>query len=248
MFMDWKNFIKSYISTGKYVPENTSIRKPGTFIFFILLGYITAFSLIARVEGKTDITHPNRSENEKIQKIQGEIEKIRSENASLESEILILNYNLSQLLERQEKQEILKLSTFTGTHKKMGPGIIIKLTDSDKIVGLKDDPNIGLIHNADLLELINDLWAAKAEAISLNEQRIISKTGIRCIGSTILVNEVRIAPPFVIKAVGSPEDLEKSVKNGRLQTLELSGIKYLIEKYNRLEILANDNIILAGDF
>ncbi|MFH0702181.1 MAG: DUF881 domain-containing protein [bacterium] len=148
----------------------------------------------------------------------------------------------------KKKQEILKLSKLTGTHKKIGQGIILKLFDSNKSLKLNENPNLGIIHDIDLLELINDLWKAKAEAISLNNQRIIFSTEIECVGPTILINKTRISSPFVIKAVGDPKKLIKFVKNGYVQTLELYGIKYFLEQYEYMEIPANTAITLTGDF
>lgn len=246
--MDWKIFIKPYISPEEYTPFNADSRRLNGFIFFIMLGLIVSFSLIAKVEGSSD-THKTTSPSySKLQEIRESIDNIEMSNTMLESEILLLNHNLAQMLESKRKQEVLTLSKFTGSHKKVGAGIIIKLSDSDKPLELYENPNIGLIHNTDLLEILNNLWGAKAEAISLNNERITSRTGIRCVGPTILVNKTRITPPFIIKAIGDPESLIKTVKEGHLQTLEPAGIKYSIEKYNRLEIPADGTIILAGDF
>jgi uncharacterized protein YlxW (UPF0749 family) len=248
MFANWKIFTKPYALVEEYVPDNNCSRKWTGFIFFIILGFITSFSLITKVEGNSTINSDNIINGLKIQKIQQDIAAIEKNNAILESEVFILNYNLAQMIQNQEEKELLKLSKLTGTHKEIGSGVIIKLTDSDKPVKPSENPNIGLIHNTDLLEIINNLWTGKAIAISLNNERITAKTGIRCVGPTILVNKTRIVPPFTIKAIGNPKSLAESVKKGSLEALKLSGIIYSIEKYNKLEIPADDNIILAGDF
>lgn len=248
MYVDWKNFVKLYTPSEEYIADNSNSKILNSFIFFIILGFITALGLIARVDGKSDNDSPNKNIDLKVQKIKAEIDSIDNGNAMIESEIFILNHNIAQMFEHKEKQAILKLSKLIGTNKAIGAGIIIKLDDSDKPVGLYENPNIGLVHNTDLLKLINNLWESNAEAISLNNQRITATTGISCVGSTILVNKTRIAPPFIIKAVGNPEKMIKSIRNGYVQTLEVSGIKYSIEKYNKLEIPGDGTIILAGDF
>ena len=246
--MDWKIFIKPYIPPEEYTPFDADPKKLNGFIFFAILGFIISFSLIAKVEGSSDTHKSTNPAHLKLQSIRQSIDSIEMSNAMLESEILLLNHSLAQILESKRKQEVLTLSKFTGSHKKVGEGIIIKLSDSDQPLQLYENPNIGLIHNTDLLEVINNLWSAKAEAISLNDERITSRTGIRCIGPTILVNKTRITPPFIIKAIGNPTNLINTVQKGPLQTLELAGIKYSIEKYNRLEIPADGTIILTGDF
>jgi len=248
MYTDWKIFVKSYIPTEEYDTENTGSRKLGSFIFFILLGFITSFSLIARVESKSEISLAKNPNLLKIEKIRQKIGEIETKNAVLESEILILNHDLTQVLKEREKKEIIKLSKLTGTHKKQGKGIIITLSDSDNPVGDNESPNFGMVHNTNLLDIINYLWAGGAQAISVNDQRITARTAISCIGPTILVNKTRIAPPFVIKSAGIPERLEKSLQQGYFQVLDRYGIKYSLEKYDRLEIPADGTIILTGDF
>lgn len=88
-----------------------------------------------------------------------------------------------------------------------GKGVIITLDDNNE--GLKanpdDDPNKYIIHYESILNIISELKVAGAEAIDVNGQRIITTSEIRCVGNVILVNTTRLAPPFVIRAIGSPK-------------------------------------------
>ena len=59
---------------------------------------------------------------------------------------------------------------------------------------------------------VNELNSAGAEAVSINGQRITSRSSIKCAGSIINVNGVRIAAPFTIKAIGDPEVLESALR------------------------------------
>ena len=68
-----------------------------------------------------------------------------------------------------------------------GPGVIVTLDDSKKMVK-NDDPNLYLIHDEDMLKVINELRAAGAEAISINGQRLTGNSEIRCAGPTISVS------------------------------------------------------------
>lgn len=91
-----------------------------------------------------------------------------------------------------------------------GPGVEITLGDgSDLAPG--SDPNDYLIHDSDLVSVVNALQIGGAEAIDVNGQRIISTTPIRCAGTTILVNSDRLGSPYVIHAIGDPESLETAV-------------------------------------
>jgi uncharacterized protein YlxW (UPF0749 family) len=248
MYTDWKNYFKPYLPGEEYIPDNIRSKSLSSLAFFVVLGAVASMGLITKVESKTTKYSPDNPVSVKIQKVKQDIKALEIKNTLLESEILILNHNITQMLEDKEKQQVLRLSQLTGTHKKVGPGIVFKLSDSEKPLGVDENPNLGIIHNTDLLELINDLWAAQAHAISINNQRVTSGTEINCIGPAILVNKKRITPPFVIKAVGDPDKLAQGVTKGHMQSLELYGIKYSIEKYKRIEIPADGTIILSGDF
>jgi len=64
-----------------------------------------------------------------------------------------------------------------------------------------------LVHDEDLREIINDLKNSGAEAISINDQRIVSTTAIICSGSVVTINGVKLNSPFEIKAIGNKSSL-----------------------------------------
>jgi len=248
MYTDWKNYFKQYIPAEEYIPDNIISKNLSSLVFFIVLGMLASIGLIIKVEGKATSYNSKDPVSAKIQKVKQDVKNLEIRNTYLESEILILNHQLTQIFQAKENQEVIKLSKLTGTNKKIGHGVVIELSDSDRPLETNENPNFGIVHNTDLLELINNLWANGAEAISVNNQRITAQTDINCIGPTILINKTRIVPPFLIKAVGNPQNLAKGVKDGHIKSLELYGIKYHIEKYERIEIPANGTIILSGIF
>ena len=69
------------------------------------------------------------------------------------------------------------------------------------------DPNWLIVHDIDLMKIVNELKNAGAEAISINGQRIVTTSAIECDGNVIIVNGEKIAAPFEIKAIGLPEAL-----------------------------------------
>ena len=87
-----------------------------------------------------------------------------------------------------------------------------------------DDPNRYVIHYENLLYIVNDLRNAGAEGISINGQRIVVSSEIRCVGNVIMVNTTRLAPPFEISAIGNPTALEEAINSSSTyQQLALSG-------------------------
>lgn len=92
-----------------------------------------------------------------------------------------------------------------------GKGIIITLEDDPTAtrenIGIYDDISNHLVHYIDIINVINELKNAGAEAISVNGQRVVSTTAINCIGNVIKINDEKINSPFTIKAIGLPESL-----------------------------------------
>ena len=76
-----------------------------------------------------------------------------------------------------------------------GPGVVVTIDDSKIKSKAGDNQNLYIIHDDDLLRVINELRAAGAEVISINGQRLIATSEIRCAGPTLAVNKVRSAPP-----------------------------------------------------
>lgn len=135
------------------------------------------------------------------------------------------------------KKELNRLQTQAGLTKVEGPGIIITIDDQEKARTAKD-PEFYMIHYSSILYIVNDLRAAGAEAIAVNNERIVATTDIRCAGSIILVNTSRLAPPYEIKAIGNPQELEAIVRTGEYTTLELGQFPVSLEKPKEITIPA----------
>jgi uncharacterized protein YlxW (UPF0749 family) len=105
--------------------------------------------------------------------------------------------------------ELQKTKFLAGITPTRGEGIILVMQDSKKrppTANALESENF-LIHDLDLQRVVNELWATGAEAISVNEQRVIGRTSIRCVGPSIQVNSVPLAPPYEIRAIGDTNAL-----------------------------------------
>jgi len=92
-----------------------------------------------------------------------------------------------------------------------GPGIIIKMYDNPEERPFGYDLNEDVIHDVDILNIINDLRRAGAEAISVNNERVVATSEIKCGGPIIRINGRSSATPFIIKAIGDPKVLYAAV-------------------------------------
>ena len=88
-----------------------------------------------------------------------------------------------------------------------GPGVELTMDDSPRSRPTDADRYFYIVHDVDLQANVNELWAVGAEAIAINDQRVVSRTAIRCTGPTILVNGVRLSPPYIIRAIGPADEM-----------------------------------------
>ena len=139
-----------------------------------------------------------------------------------------------------EKQAIYELRLRAGQLPLTGPGVIVTIDDSKTASKAGDNQNLYIIHDDDLLKVVNELRAAGAEAISINGQRLVSTSEIRCAGPTLSVNNVRSAPPYEIRAIGDIETLEKALRmrGGVADTLQVWGIQIDIKTADHVTIPA----------
>lgn len=112
----------------------------------------------------------------------------------------------------QQKQEELKLArNYIGLTEVTGKGIVITLKENQSVtsdsIGATDSISEYVIHDLDILSIINELKNTGAEAISINDQRVIPTSSIICTGNVLQINEEKVGAPFVIKAIGIQDSL-----------------------------------------
>ena len=179
-------------------------------------------------------------------------ETIKYKNQELESKITEYKNSASernatvQLL----NNEIDVLEMTAGLSEVTGTGIIVTLDDTRALNQIAVDagyydPNVYVIHDTDILVLVNELKAAGAEAISINGQRVTSNTEIRCVGPVIQINGIRLTAPFKISAIGSPDILSSAIKlrGGIIDQFNSANIVVTIEPQDSIIIPKYEKVI-----
>jgi uncharacterized protein YlxW (UPF0749 family) len=105
-----------------------------------------------------------------------------------------------------------RLSILAGASAVHGPGL--RVTVDDAAGAGRSSTAAGRIRDTDLQRLLNGLWAAGAEAVSVNGQRLTVLTAVRTAGDAILVAYRPLSPPYEVLAIGSPTDLEVEFVDG----------------------------------
>ncbi|MDD4775657.1 MAG: DUF881 domain-containing protein [Syntrophomonas sp.] len=167
------------------------------------------------------------------------------ENQNLSEEIVELRETLAHInsdsqLNADLQAELRKINMAAGLTAVTGPGIIVTLNDNPQALQPGENPNAYLVHDSDILSIVNEIKASGAEAIAVNDQRIIAMSEIRCAGTTILVNWNKIGPPFIIKATGNQQLLESglTIKGGKLEELNSFGLQTQLVRSDKIEIPA----------
>jgi uncharacterized protein YlxW (UPF0749 family) len=178
------------------------------------------------------------------------VEFRESRNLDLRAEVdqLILENWSSELISLRNRLSAAEITA--GLRELDGAGLVVTLDDApyDPTGNLSPDidPNWLLIHQEDIEIVVNALLAGGAEAVSLMDQRIVSISDIKCVGSTLLINGRVYSPPFVIKAVGPVKAMQKSLKNDRgiwyLEDMAATfNLYYAVTESRSIEIPAYDN-------
>lgn len=207
----------------------------------ILMGIL--ISLQFRVQ-----TNNNKSPNKlaeaiaMIKNLEEERDKMTHELQSTRTRLSEIEVRLAQQGsgEKELAKAVQEARMQAGLLAMKGPGVTVTLSDSKRRPGPDEDSYFFIIHDQDLQTLVNELFAAGAEAVSVNDQRIITRSSIRCVGPSVLVNTVQLASPFVVKAIGPSREIEGGLRmpNGFLDSMAM-----LIRSGGEVKITSSEEII-----
>jgi len=102
-----------------------------------------------------------------------------------------------------------------GLVEQTGPGMTVVLTDAPAEIAesSQQDPNRLVVHQQDIQAVVNAMWKAGATAVTIQGQRVVSTTGIRCIGNSVQLQGVPYSQPYRISAVGDVASLSLAIAN-----------------------------------
>jgi uncharacterized protein YlxW (UPF0749 family) len=116
----------------------------------------------------------------------------------------------TQKLERQANE----IAATAGRTAVRGPALRVTLDDA-KLAGGEvpagADPDDYVIHQQDVQSVVNALWQGGAEAMMLQDQRVVSTSAVRCVGNTLILQGRVYSPPYVITAIGDRDAMRRSL-------------------------------------
>ena len=210
-------------------------------IILLILGI--AISLQYKSTQKNNIIQQEKSKD--IQTVQAELIRQKNYSENLLNQIgqyeeKINNYEKNINVEDTLMKDLETSRVLAGIENVKGKGIVVDIDDTktnNELLGIVTEEGY-TVTDINLLELINELRAAGAQAISINDERIIATTEIRRAGMYIRINNKNYNSPFQIKAIGEPSILEGALKirEGIIEYLVINGVETKIEQKSEVSI------------
>jgi uncharacterized protein YlxW (UPF0749 family) len=141
----------------------------------------------------------NEDKAKELDVLQQEVEALTKANGPKDTRLGTLN--------RQAEE----LAPAAAATKVSGPAIEVVLDDADRTLESLPEPYTAddiVVHQQDVQAVVNALWAAGAEAMMIQDQRVISTSAVRCVGNTLILQGRVYAPPYRIKAIGDIESMQ----------------------------------------
>lgn len=170
----------------------------------------TQFKNVQKVGGNVSL--------QRTQELTGEVQKLKQENEKMENQIREYDKKIWEYenaakegggLSQAVYDELDRMRILAGVVDLEGPGVVVTV---DTFEFSSQGQFISNVYYEDLLKLVNELNAAGAEALAINDERLIATTEIRNAGDYIVINTNRHSVPFEIKAIGNPDTLEAALK------------------------------------
>jgi uncharacterized protein YlxW (UPF0749 family) len=146
-----------------------------------------------------------------VDRLEGEQRELKSQIGTLQSQ---LNTEQEAASSRKETlaglgRELERQRTLAGLTPLHGPGVYILLQDSPRVPLPGDDPTRYQIRDFQIRDVVNTLWQGGAEAVAINEERMVSTTAVYGSGGALLVNGSRLTSPYELRAIGNPDRLDR---------------------------------------
>ncbi len=226
-------------------------RRWGSFgVVAVLMVAGILFTANARLAGGVDARQPQDiadlvdTETGRVGKWQSEVERLQSEVDDL------TDAQVSPGSAADAERSAL-VSLAAGRVAVNGPGVTVKLWDAPTGVPRPDwvTNDYLVVHQQDLQAVINSLWAGGAEAMSLQGERVIATSAFRCVGNVLRLHGQIYSPPYVVQAIGDPEELVAALDASPeiqqyLDYVDAIGLGWSVDEEDELELPAYTG---AGD-
>lgn len=184
------------------------------FVLFLTFGLLITLQARILSKGVKHVGVENIHEIvQAVEKEKAEIEQLRESLATYKDQIELYSQHVDDtefVYQMELKRQ--NLETYLNYTDVAGPGVIVIIDDADRELFEGEAGNSVLVHDQDISIIVKELRAAGAEAMSINDTRIVyDDTEIICVGPTVKINGEQMSAPYVIKAIGNRKYLEAAI-------------------------------------
>ena len=209
----WRRLVRAEQRRAGQRRLRTWTWRVGTPVAFVAAGALLVTSQINA--GGTDL-RPGRYDNlaDLAEQQSARLQDLRTQVADLNHEIDGLTHGLTENGLSSQQAKVDQLREPAGVTAVHGPGIEVTLDDAPaavrQSVGEQDRREV-IVHQQDIQAVANALWSGGAEAMTIQGQRVVSTTGIKCVGNTVILHGIPYSPPYRIAAIGDQDTLRRSL-------------------------------------
>jgi uncharacterized protein YlxW (UPF0749 family) len=140
-------------------------------------------------------------------------EQLQERIAELTEEVDALSKQIDDDSVQRLQAKVDELKDPAGLTPRRGPGVTVTLSDApDEVIETSTrDLNLLVVHQQDVQAVVNAMWVGGAAAVTIQGQRVVSTTGIKCEGNSVMLQGVPYPQPYVIEAVGDPGQLATAI-------------------------------------
>jgi uncharacterized protein YlxW (UPF0749 family) len=145
----------------------------------------------------------------------GQVDALKKRVADRNDEVTTLSGSVGNKQVAKFNRRANSVKGSAGLTQVSGPGVTVTLSDAPQSTSAStpDNLNLLLVHQQDIQAVVNAMWKGGAQAITIQGQRVVSTTGIRCIGNSVQLQGVPYSQPYVISAVGDVATLADALSN-----------------------------------
>jgi uncharacterized protein YlxW (UPF0749 family) len=170
-----------------------------------------------RSSGRTDLVDVVRAQDRSVREKAASVKSLQDQVDALTAQAAPGDAAVARL-----RAAAAKLASTAGTQAVAGPALSVSLDDAKRSAaslpeGFTADDIV--VHQQDVEGVVNALWAGGAEAMMLQDQRVISTSAVRCVGNTLILQGRVYSPPYVIQAIGDTSAMRSALDKSREVTI-----------------------------
>jgi uncharacterized protein YlxW (UPF0749 family) len=207
----------------------TALPRVAAAITFACAGFLGVTSATAahgtdlRAERQSDLSDLVKAQSQRTDLLSSKLDDLTNEVGELSQQIG------GSEVEGLEK-DASRLEPTAGLTALEGPGLTINLDDAPREMRQgQQDLDALVVHQQDIQAVVNAMWAGGAEAVTIQGQRLISTSAIRCVGNSVVLEKVPYPPPYRISAVGDVDRMMTEIYDSQ-------AVKAYLDAVDRLQL------------